>query len=71
MVDSLSSRGYTINYTRNSKVPYHVDMDEMLLRYEESDGLGNTIKIKALSRDPANPGWTVIPVRPKLLLWET
>ena len=30
-------------------------------------GLGDTIKIKALSREPDNPGWTVIPVHRKLL----
>ena len=33
---------------------------------EEAGSLDNTIKIKALSREPGNPGWTVIPVRPKL-----
>ena len=29
--------------------------------------LGDTIKIKALSTEAGNPGWTVIPVRGKLL----
>ena len=29
--------------------------------------LGDTIKIKALSTEAGNPGWTVIPVRRKLL----
>ena len=29
--------------------------------------LGDTITIKALSREAGNPGWTVIPVRRKLL----
>ena len=33
---------------------------------EEPGSLDNTIKIKALSRESGNPGWTVIPVRPKL-----
>ena len=33
----------------------------------EPGSLGNTIKIKALSREPGNPGWTVIPMRCKLL----
>ena len=33
----------------------------------EPGSLGDTIKIKALSIEPGNPGWTVIPVRRKLL----
>ena len=32
----------------------------------EPGSFGDTIKIKALSREPGNPGWTVIPVRHKL-----
>ena len=31
----------------------------------EPGSFGDTIKIKASSREPSNPGWTVIPVRPK------
>ena len=33
----------------------------------EPGSFGDTIKIKALPREPGNPGWTVIPVRRKLL----
>ena len=33
----------------------------------ESGNFGDTIKIKALPREPGNPGWTVIPVPRKLL----
>ena len=33
----------------------------------EPGSLGDTIKIKALSREPGNPGWTVISVPRKLL----
>ena len=33
----------------------------------ESGSFGDTIKIKALPRELGNPGWTVIPVRRKLL----
>ena len=33
----------------------------------EPGSLGNAIKIKALSREPGNPGWTASPVRRKLL----
>ena len=36
----------------------------------EPDSLGNAIKIKALSREPGNTGWTVSPVRCKLLIME-
>ena len=32
----------------------------------EPGGLSNAIKIKALSREPGNPGWTVSPVHHKL-----
>ena len=39
-------------------------------RISETGGLGNTIKIKALSRELDNPGWTVSPVRCKLLFME-
>ena len=33
----------------------------------EPGSFGDTIKIKVLSREPGNPGWTVIPLRCKLL----
>ena len=33
----------------------------------EHGSLGATVKIKALSREPDNPGWSVIPVRHKLI----
>ena len=33
----------------------------------EPGSFGDTIKIKVLSREPGNPGWTVIPLRRKLL----
>ena len=33
----------------------------------ESGSLGNAIKIKAFFREPGNRGWTVSPVRRKLL----
>ena len=39
----------------------------MRLPIAEPDSFDETIKIKALSREPDNPGWTVIPVRHKLL----
>ena len=34
----------------------------------EPGSLGNTIIIKALSRESGNPGWTVSPIHRKLLL---
>ena len=34
---------------------------------KEPGSLGNAIKLKALSREPGNPGWTVSSVRRKLL----
>ena len=46
-------------------------MGEWPLRYEVANcgtqQFGDSIKIKALKRQPGNPGWTVIPVRRKLL----
>ena len=46
-------------------------MGEWRLCYEvaiaEPGSLRDTIKIKALSKEPGNPGWTAIPVRRKLL----
>ena len=33
----------------------------------EPGSFGDTVKIKALFREPGNPGWTVLPVRCKLL----
>ena len=38
----------------------------MRLTITELGSFGDTIKIKALSREPGNPGWTVTPVRRKL-----
>ena len=34
----------------------------------EPCSLGNAIIVKALSREPGNPGWTVSPMHRKLLL---
>ena len=34
----------------------------------EPGSLGNAIIVKALSREPGNPGWTVSPMHRKLLL---
>ena len=39
----------------------------MRLPITEPGSFGDTINIKALSREPGNPGWTVIPVHCKLL----
>ena len=62
MDSKSSSRGYTINYTHNPKgtVPTWVDgycvMKSLIVKSERS---GNPIKIKALSRELGNTGWTV------------
>ena len=39
----------------------------MMSPITETGSFGDAIKIKALPRESSNPGWTVIPVRRKLL----
>ena len=62
MDSKSSSRGYTTNYTRNPKgtVPIWVDgycvMKSLIVKSEKSV---DPIKIKALSRELDNTGWTV------------
>ena len=64
MVNSLSSGDYIIK----GIVPIWVD-NHCVMRspIAEPGILGDTIKIKALSREPGNTRWTVISVRGKLL----
>ena len=61
MDSKSSSGGYTINYTCNPEgtVPIWVDCCIMKSQIAESDRSGNSITIKALSREPRNTGWTV------------
>ena len=56
MVDSLSSQGRTINGRCVVRSPI-----------VKPGSLGDTIKVKALSKEPGNPEWTVIPISTKLL----
>ena len=67
MVDSLSGGGYTINYTRSTMKTWLNDCCVMRSKVAEPGSLRDTIKIKAISREPGSLGWTVIPVRRKLL----
>ena len=64
MDSKSSSGGYTTNYTRNPKgtVPIGVNgFCVMKSPIAESDRNGDTIKTKALSREPGNSGWTYDP----------
>ena len=67
MVDSLSGGGYTINYSRGTMKIWLNDCCIMRSTVAEPGSLRDIIKIKAISREPGNPGWTIIPVRRKLL----
>ena len=65
----MSSGGYTNNYTSNTYRAVWVNgRCVMSWPIAEPDSLDNAIKIKALSKEPGNTGWTISPACCKLLI---